>query len=367
MLSMKKRKNARPGIFLFGILFVTGLYHCSKDHKQVDYVDQSIYSIDTLIEAQFRSGTFSGTVIVAGRDSVLYEKAFGMADRAVQRSLELSTPFYLASVSKQFTAAAIMLLYQDGLLAFDDLIMDYLPDLPGDVYDQITIRHLLNHTSGIPDYYEFASPWPGFTNEDVFDVLLTIDSLQFAPGNKYQYSNSGYVLLSIIVDKVTGRHFGEFLKERILDPVGMKQCTVKDQYSTEITEPAIGYDRAGKISDYRYYTTGGGGIYASAEDLYLWDRALYTGKIIDLELLKMEAWKSGVLNDGTKTHYGFGWNLSPDHPEIVRHGGDLDGFRTHFFRDTKSRITIIILSNSGYEDVEGLCDGIYGLINSGKL
>jgi CubicO group peptidase (beta-lactamase class C family) len=335
-----------------------------KNHRTNNQYEPIADLIQNVLNPLIESGKFSGTILVAGRSGIAFQKAFGLADRTIGRQMQIETPFYLASVSKQFTAAAVMLLYQDGLIAFDDPITKYLVELPEPIYGEVTLRHMLHHTSGIPDYYNFANPASGFTNDDVYTILQEIDSLLFKPGEKYQYSNSGYVLLSILVGKVSGKSFAEFVHERIIEPLNMNHCTVKDEFATEIRNPAIGYDASGNVSDYRFFTTGGGGFFASVMDLYLWDRALYTGKILDLELLKEEAWRSGVLHDGKLINYGFGWNLNPKHPEIVRHGGDLQGFRTHFFRDTKRKIAIIILSNSGYDEVSGMCDKIYRVIRT---
>ena len=191
-------------------------------------------SIDTIVDAVYQRELFTGTILVANHEGLVYKKAFGMADRANKRPLKTTTPFYLASVSKQFTSAAIMLLYQDGLLSFDDPIIKALKELPVNVYKNITIRHLLHHTSGIPDYYNFANPTPGFTNEDVYAVLKGIDSLNFIPGEQYEYSNSGYVLLSMLVEKVSGDGFSRLMKNRIIEPLDLQNCTVKDAIAPEI-------------------------------------------------------------------------------------------------------------------------------------
>ncbi len=341
------------------LLFLGLVVGCATNRDKIMHRKKVADSIDAIIDSVYRAGVFSGTVLVADREGVLYKKAFGLADRKQGRPLYTSTPFYLASVSKQFTAAAIMLLHQDGLLSFDEPVIKYLDDLPKEVYKDITISNLLHHTSGIPDYYNFANPAPGFTNEDVYRLLQAVDSLDFAPGDQYSYSNSGYVLLSILVERISEISFSKFVEERISGPLNMKNFTVKDELANEIIDPAVGYSKDGEVSDYRFLTTGGGGMYASVEDLYLWDLALYSDKILRQDDLKHYAWVSGTLNDETKTQYGFGWMLNPDKPLIVRHGGELEGFRTHILRDTGHQLTIIVLANSGYEKVAELCDTIY--------
>ena len=320
--------------------------------------------VKNLMQTYFDERIFNGCVLVADQDGIVFKGAFGQADIENQKPLNTSTDFYLASVSKQFTAAAIMMLETEELLNFDDTIRQYLPELPS-IYHGVTIRNLLNHTSGIPDYYNFANPQPGFTNQDVLNVLKDVQELEFEPGTKYRYSNSGYVLLSIIVSRISGKTFANFIRSEIFKPLKMKRSVVFDSHAKPIRNRAVGYAANGVTTDYHFRTTGGGGIFTNVEDLYRWDRGLYTDKIVPQDLLKKEAFSPTILKDGSKVYYGFGWQLEKDHPNIVWHGGELEGFRTRIFRDTDHKIAIILLSNNSCLKLKDITNDIYQILVSG--
>ena len=262
--------NNLVGLFLM-TMTVLPLAHPLKAQMSGTKSDR----VKNLMESYYDSGIFKGCVLVANEHGIVFQHAFGQADMKKEKPLKLSTDFYLASVSKQFTAAAIMILKQESLLDFDDTIRQYLPELPV-VYHGITIRDLLHHTSGIPDYYNFANPQPGFTNQDVLNVLVKVHELEFKPGTKYRYSNSGYVLLSIIVSRVSGKPFSKFVRAEIFKPLKMSRSVVFDSSAKPVKNRAIGYAANGVTTDYHFRTTGGGGIFTNVEDLYRWDRGLYT-------------------------------------------------------------------------------------------
>jgi len=268
--------------------------------------------------------------------------------------------FYLASVSKQFTATAILLLLQEGKIGLDDKIIQYLPELPP-LCEGISFRNLLNHTSGIPDYYEFAELHDGFTNEDVLNALATIDSLEFQPGDRYKYSNSGYVLLSILVNRISGESFANFLKENAFKKAGVKHTTVFDELAGPLENRSIGYGQDSTITDYRFRTTGGGGIFSNAEDLYKWHLALTSHKILKSEIQQL-AYEPTILYNDSTVYYGFGWNIDPVNPYHVFHGGDLEGFRTFFDRYLDQKIIIILLSNNSSDKLPEMSDEIYKIL-----
>jgi CubicO group peptidase (beta-lactamase class C family) len=257
------------------------------------------------------------------------------------------------------------LLVQHGKISPDDKIRKFIPELPV-IYDQITIRHLLTHTSGIPDYYEFIEPHKGFNNQDVLQVLLKIDSLDFEPGSKYSYSNSGYVLLSILSERISGKSFAEFLKDSAFEKAGMKYTVVYDENAKRIKNRAVGYGADSSITDYRFRTTGGGGIFSNVEDLYRWHLALSSGIILN-ENTQQLAYQPAVLNNGRKVYYGFGWQIDPENPHHVFHSGDLEGFRTHFDRRLDEKIVIILLTNNSSGILRWMTDLIYGTIKADLL
>jgi CubicO group peptidase (beta-lactamase class C family) len=354
MIEMKHLKNISSGI----ILVLTVLQCISCNHKgKLRGIDRFKDQIKDLVQDYHQKGLFDGVVLVGDTNNVTYQEAFGLADRAKKISLTIQSQFYLASVSKQFTATAMLLLIQKGEISPDDQIMKYLPELPN-CFHQITFQNLLNHTSGIPDYYEFAQLHDDFTNGDVLNALLSIDSLEFVPGTKYKYSNSGYVLLSILVERISGKRFAEFLKENILDKAGLRQTIVYDEYAPEPANRVIGYGTDSLITDYRYRTTGGGGIFSNVEDLYKWHLALLAGKILEPDILQLAYSPCTLKNDST-VYYGFGWNIDPDDPKHVFHGGDLEGFRTWFDRRLDNGKIIVLLSNNSSEYLEEIAEKIW--------
>jgi CubicO group peptidase (beta-lactamase class C family) len=345
------------GLFLLiGVGFF--LFSCGEKDKSRENVHLSD-QVYELVSGYHENGSFDGCILIADLDGIIYKGAFGLSDREDGTKLTTESQFYLASVSKQFTASAILLLIQQGKINGDEEINRYLPGLP-DIYENITIRHLLNHTSGIPDYYNFAQLHEGFTNSDVLISLKSVDSLEFEPGTKYSYSNSGYVLLSILVDRISGMRFAEFLYDNALIKAGLDQTVVFDEYTSEPGNRASGYGSEGTLTDYRYRTTGGGGIFSNVEDLYLWHRTLSNSKVINKEIM-LQAYQPCILKNDSIVYYGYGWNIDPEEQEHVWHSGELEGFRTWFDRRMDTGQVIILLSNNSSEFLEEIAGKIWGL------
>lgn len=304
-------------------------------------------------------GEFDGVILVGDTNEVIFQEAYGFSNRDGRIPLQIESQFYLASVSKQFTASAILLLLQQGKVSLDQEIVKYLPELPV-IYRSITFRHLLNHTSGIPDYYNFTEPWDGFTNADVLRKLISIHHLEFEPGARYTYSNSGYVLLSILVSRISEMRFAEFLMLNALDKAGLKETIVFDEYADEPHYRVKGYGPDSTLTDYTYRTTGGGGIFSSAGDLYQWHRTLLNGKVLKPDILK-KAYQPCILKNDSIVYYGFGWNLDPEDPYHVWHSGELEGFRTWFDRRLDNGQVIILLSNNSSPELETIAGRIWRL------
>jgi CubicO group peptidase (beta-lactamase class C family) len=218
------------------------------------------------MNAVHQTGEFNGTVLVSLEGTVAYRQAFGFAEG--DRLLKEETQFYLGSLAKAFTGMAIMMLSEEDKLAFDDPAIKYFPELPGFTKD-ISIRHLLNHTSGLPDYYNLGKYVDGMTNEKVFRVIMELDSLEFPPGQQYSYSNTGYVLLSLLIEKVSGQSFREFVQKHIFEPIGMHHSEVFDGNQPAMSARAYGHTQDGESDDYKALTTGAGGIYSQVDDLFL--------------------------------------------------------------------------------------------------
>ena len=317
--------------------------------------------IDELLTYCYNAGMYNGTVLVAHGGRIVYKSAFGYADFHNMEGLKLTSVFNIGSVTKPFTAMAIMILKEQEKLSYEDKLSEYFPEFP-DYAVKITIRHLLNHTSGIPNWmnYSVFRARPGdfiddITNEDVLEFLVHLDSLDFAPGENFSYSNSGYLLLAMIVEKVSGEPFHIFMKQNIFDPLDMKNTLVWNKTKPEIPNKTIGYSQFGEKDDFNILTTGDGGIYSTIEDLYKWDQGLYTEKLVSQRTLK-EAFTPGLLNDGTSSRilsdstwgYGFGWLLRKNSSKnIVWHDGGFNGFNAVFYRELNERQVIVLLTNKG--------------------
>jgi CubicO group peptidase (beta-lactamase class C family) len=302
--------------------------------------------IDKLMTYCYENGTFNGTICIAENRKIIYQKAFGFADFETGLKLQTDYAFYLGSVAKQFTTMAIMILKEQGKLSYEDPLAKYFPEFPN-YADNVTIRNLMTHTSGVADHFSLGANRPNLTNNDVLELLVQQDSLNFKPGEKYSYSNGGFVLLSMIVAKASGAPFHVFMKENIFGPLGMTHSLVFDESKPDIDKRAVGYNMLGEKDDYNILTTGAGGIYSNLEDLYIWDQALYAPKLVDQATLD-EAFQPFKLTNDSLSYYGYGWGISEDESgKRVSHSGGLAGYRTYIERDLGNKNTIILLTNHG--------------------
>ena len=303
-------------------------------------------STSAYLDSLHAAGALSGNVLVADKGEIIFSQSYGLAEHNPERALAEETPFYLASVSKQFTCMSILILAHQGKLDIDDKASQYL-DLP-DYASEVTIRQMMNHVSGLPDYYDIGAYKTGMTNQDVNEAIVDLDSLDFESGSKYAYSNTAYVLLSEITEAVSGTSFREFMAENIFSPLEMTSTTVFDTTEPGVPNKAKGYNTDLSLNDYDAFTTGGGGIFSNVQDLLKWERTLYTEKLIPQELLQ-QAYTPSTLSSGEASYYGFGWFLSEEFPRRVYHTGTLAGFRTCLFRDLDRELAVIILSNHSNE------------------
>ncbi|WP_111682694.1 serine hydrolase [Winogradskyella tangerina] len=302
-------------------------------------------AIDQLMQHSYDYGIFNGTILVSVDGKEIYSNALGYADKNSGRKLNKSTSVYLASVSKQFTTMAIMILKEQNKLSYDNTLADYFPEFP-EYAKEVTIKQMMQHTSGIPDHYRFGIYKPGLSNEDVYKLLLD-QPLDFKSGERFSYSNGGYVLLSMIVAKVAEQPFHEFMKTQIFDPLGMDNTLVYDTSEPKIKDRAVGYNANGELDDYTIFTTGAGGMYSNIYDLHKWDQALYTEKLVSKETLE-EAFTPAKLNNGEYTQYGFGWGVQDnDGKKSVQHSGGLAGYRTFIRRNLYDNSGYIVLTNHG--------------------
>jgi len=326
-----------------------------------------IKQLDSLFTSLYLSGEFNGNVLVAEQGKVLYEKSFGLANEKTKKELNIETTFELASVSKQFTAMGIVQIQKEGKLSYDDPISKYIPELKN--YEGITIQNLLTHTGGLPDYMDLIMAEKGdntnsITNKDVISFFQKFQPKKdFEPGEKFEYSNTGYIMLATIIERVSGKSFEDYLKEKIFIPLRMKNTFVyRSRYQPKkLNNYALGYiysdslkrkilpDEEGKNSPYVYLDGmfGDGMVNSSLHDLLKWDRALYGNKIINDEDKKI-IFSSHKVKDTLKTDYGFGWFIRQDslYGKTVSHTGRWAGYLTLIERDVDNDKTIIILQNN---------------------
>ncbi len=310
--------------------------------------------IHQLIRFYEEERQFNGNILIAENGKVIYENSIGWENKFSGDALTLETPFYLASIAKSFTSVAIIQLHEQGKLDYNQKIGIYFPELDN-FGNRITIKHLLNHTSGLPDYFKLGWAEPGVTNAQIYSKLINnLKSLDFKPGNKYSYNNTGYLLLALIVEKVSGVPYFKFVNDNISEPLEMENTWVHDLRNPGVLQKsrAIGYNKKmKKEDDYHLLTWGDGGMYSTLEDLFLFDKALYTGALVSVESLE-EAYTETELNNGAKKDYGYGWVIGNNiNGKVVSHTGGLAGFRNYFERQIEVKNTIIILTNNSNEDI----------------
>jgi len=292
-------------------------------------------------------------VLVRKDGKTVFERGYGVRDLRTLAPIDAHTNFRLASFTKQFTAMAIMLLVEDGKLRYDESLAEIFPDFP-EYGRSITVRQLLTHTGGLPDYEDLmeGGPWTEarqIQDDEVLALLKRQSKAKFAAGTSWAYSNSGYVVLGLIVAKVSGVPFDEFLVRRIFAPLHMDRTLVYRKGKNEVASRAFGHTKeAGTFVETDQSSTsatlGDGGIYSNLEDLARWDEALEKHTLL-AESKMRPAWTPGV-DPGKPAAYGFGWFLDPyNGRERVWHEGSTRGFGTVIERFTAERLTIVVLCN----------------------
>jgi CubicO group peptidase (beta-lactamase class C family) len=302
--------------------------------------------IDGLMSAY--SGQGPGASLLVLKDGrPIVSRSYGLANLESREAVTPFTNYRLASVSKQFTAACVLLLAEDGRLKLEDPARKWLPTLPAEA-DAVTIRHLLTHTGGLIDYEDVMSE--GLTTQlhdaDVLKILETQHRTYFEPGKGYRYSNSGYALLSLIVEKASGQRYATFLRERIFQPLEMRHTVAYEQGISTVEHRAYGYSFEGG----RWLRTdqsptsavlGDGGIYSSIDDLARWDAALYDERLLEKSSLQA-AFTPATPTDEATVEYGYGWRITG---ETLWHSGETIGFRNVIVRYPQRHMTVVLLTN----------------------
>lgn len=341
---------------------------------------QSITKRIDAVVANWKLKHGPGMAALLVRDGkVEYRKAFGLADMDARTPITPDTQFLLASITKQFAAMAIMILAERGKLQFDDPLAKFCPEFPA-YARTITIRNLLNHTAGLTqyqellvgkvdgDYFRSSKSPPAaheFTAAEALQALSRQEKLRFPPGEKFEYSDSAYVVLGQIIERVTGKRYAEFLKETIFDPLGMSDTLVVDERKQKVPRLALDYVmRDGRWQDITYspenHIYGEDDIYSTVNDLYKWDQVLYTERLVRRSTLEM-AFTPGRTNDGKEietdimlrpSSYGFGWFIgSLDGDKDEEHLGGWSGYITDILRVPSRQVTAIVLTNASNDEV----------------
>ena len=293
-------------------------------------------------------------VLVAQDGKILFEKGCGLADRERHVPVSPQTTFLIASITKQFTAAAILKLQEEGKLSVDDKLSKYIPDFPRG--NEVTLRHLLTHTSGIHSYTEkpgFLNDMTNATTTEAIIEAMKKDPYDFDPGTKWRYDNAGYRLLGYIVEKVSGQSYGDFLRENFFQPLGMTNTGVY-RAQPGLPHAALGY-RLGtngfrRPPDWDMSWWGGAGeLYSTVEDLYRWNEGIFNGRVLDAASLQaaFTPVKESAGQVDSDSGYGFGWEVRCAHGlRVIWHNGGLNGFRSMLLRVPDEKLTVAILANA---------------------
>jgi CubicO group peptidase (beta-lactamase class C family) len=353
----------RKTLALFIIALVTASAAFAQDNAK---------KIDELLKNYHDFGQLNGAVLIGEKGRIVHAKGYGMANMEWAIPVQADTKFRIGSITKQFTAAVILQLAAEGKIRLDGKITDYLPDYRKDTGDKVTVHHLLNHTSGIPSYTSNPDFFPNVSRNPyaVADFVKKFSSgdFEFEPGTKFKYNNSGYFLLGAIIEKVTGKTYEAVLKERIFDPLGMKN-TGYDKHAEILQKRANGYQKTSDGYVNAPYLDmslpyAAGSLYSTVEDLYRWDQALYADKILSA------ASKQLMFTPGLEK-YGYGFFIAEqavgktgEKTKLIQHSGGINGFNSLMTRLVDKQQTIIILDNVGlgrYQ--ENITNSIVNILN----
>tara|TARA_R110000787_G_scaffold108621_1_gene217007 strand:+ start:3926 stop:5686 length:1761 start_codon:yes stop_codon:yes gene_type:complete len=341
----------------------------------MSFAQTKVEQIEELIKTYQEYGKFNGSVLVADQGTVIYKKGFGMANMEWDIPNQPNTKHRLGSVTKQFTAMLVLQLVAEGKLNLQKPITTYLPDYPKATGDIITTHHLLTHTSGIPNYTSF----PKFMEDEsrnpytpaAFVKMFDEKELDFAPGEKFSYSNSGYFLLGILVEKLSGKSYEQMLQDKIFTPLNMKE-TGYDNHGDILKNRATGYEKqGGGYVNSRYLDMtipyAAGSMYSTVEDLYKWDQALYTTTLLPKEYMTLY-FKPYITAFGS-ADYAYGWAVgyskigtSTDSIYTIGHGGGINGFNTNISRATSDKSLVVLLNNTGGAPLDDMTKAIRGIM-----
>jgi len=359
---MNLRSNA---VLLLLLIFVRGAAQHPAGEHQVDSLLKTIYKTDA-----------PGISISIVKDrTLIFRKSYGMADLKTKTRLDSKTTFNIGSITKQFTAFAILQLAENKKLSLDDHLDKFFPALNKKVAATITVKELLTHSSGIIDHYDLADT-KNLKHAHMIDVLNAIqntDSTYFVPGSHFRYSNTAYCLLSLIIQEISGMGYAQYLRKNIFEPLGMNQTLVWNE-KEKIKNEASGYEFDSTTSSFKtsgaeenifFSTEGDGGIYTSVDDYLKWFLALQSGKIFPTGMIGLARSPQFPIDKENHLSYGYGWFVDESSaPVKVYHSGSNGGFRAYSFSVPEKNFLIVIFSNRDDVDLEKLIKNIYTIISS---
>ena len=314
--------------------------------------------VDEIFSKHNVSGKPGAAVVVIKNGGVIFKNGYGFADIDNEVPVATDTAFHLASVGKQISAVGILLLVKEGKISLEDSVAKHLSQFRG-WGNRVKVKHLLYHTSGLPDYYEDIEEYYNRpTNAQALRYLKSLAYLEFKPGAKYSYSNSGYDTVGALIQKVSKQKFSDFMEGQIFGPLGMSNTFAFNNARREASKRAIGY----YSEDGTYFKDdssplnglhGSGSIYSSVEDMAKYDAALFSGNLLP-EALKSQLFISGKTNRGASIGYGLGWELGNDNGPYYGHSGAWMGFSTYYLHYPDRKLSVIVVSNDTDADAEGL-------------
>ena len=366
MKSISNVLPSRKSLFMLSLLL---LCNVTFSQSKVDKIDQ-------LVSKYAEYGKFNGSVLVSDHGKVIFKKGFGMANMEWEIPNAPNTKHRLGSITKQFTAMLILQLVEAGKIDLQAPITKYLPEYPKASGDKITIHHLLTHTSGIPNYTSFPKFFEDESRTpytpDAFVKVFKDKDLDFEPGKQFSYSNSGYFLLGVIAEKLTGKSYEDLLQEKIFKPLIMNNSGY-DNHGDILKNRATGYEKqAGNYRNSKYLDMSipyaAGSLYSTAEDLFLWDQGLYTNKILSQKY--MDLYFKPYVSAWGDNHYAYGWGVgyenlgkSTDSIYTIAHGGGINGFNTNIARTPSDKSLVVLLNNTGGAPLQDMTVAILGIIH----
>ncbi len=347
------------------LLFISMLIVSNLAMGQVSLFMNNTMKVDSLLQSVYADDLPGASVAIISDAKVVFKKSYGVRDMKTKEKISSSTNFNIASLTKQFTAMAILQLAEKNKISLNDKLSRFFPEMNREIADVITIKELLTHSSGIPDHYDYTNTKNMHHAHDI-DVLNAIkhaDSTYFKSGSKFRYSNTAFCVLALIIERTSGMNYSDYLKKNIFLPAGMSHSTVWKEKAS-IFQPAIGYEldtmqkkfRKSQAEENVFFSTeGDGGIYTSVDDYLKWFAALQSGKIFSKTITDEARSIQFGIDKNEKLGYGFGWFIdNNDVWKKVYHSGSNGGFRTFSFTIPSQKMLIVIFSNRDDINLEEL-------------